>query len=460
MVLDGIDSFNKAISSNEIILVEFYAPWCGHCKRLEPEYEKAAQELKGTKGVLAKINGDAEHNKPLLTTYGVQAFPTLKLFKKGAQVMDFTGERTVGNIVSFMKRQSKPSLTSVSTADEIRSFSQDEKVVIVGFFPDRTSPEYEQFKKASDALGNDYRFCEVVGNPQVNREYGVTSLDVVILKQFDERENRLGSKNFKDLIGFIRRYAVPIIDEVTPENYRSYVDSGVPLVYIFVDLSVSGQREKCEDQVRNIAKQTKGKINWVFIDWKKFAKHGEKLGLSGIVVPAMAIEEFNTGKHFAFDENLEITTDHVSSWVNKYLDGTLQSTIKSDPIPESNDGPVKVVVAKSFNDIVLDTTRDVLVEFYAPWCGHCKQLAPIYEELGKSFQDISSVVIAKMDATTNEVDPKYGVKGYPTIKMFPADNKNAPIEYIGDRTQEDLFSFVKQEASIKFEASSVGKDEL
>ena len=54
------------------------------------------------------------------------------------------------------------------------------------------------------------------------------------------------------------------------------------------------------------------------------------------------------------------------------MDGKIEPSIKSEPIPESQDGPVKVVVAHNYDDIVLDDSKDVLLEFYAPWCGHCK----------------------------------------------------------------------------------------
>jgi thiol-disulfide isomerase/thioredoxin len=67
-----------------------------------------------------------------------------------------------------------------------------------------------------------------------------------------------------------------------------------------------------------------------------------------------------------------------------------------------NDGDVKIVVSNSFDDIVLDETKDVLLEVYAPWCGHCKKLEPEYNRLGEVLRNIPSIVISKMDGTKNE----------------------------------------------------------
>ena len=60
----------------------------------------------------------------------------------------------------------------------------------------------------------------------------------------------------------------------------------------------------------------------------------------------------------------------------------------------------------------------MLVEFYAPWCGHCKALEPTWAKLADHFADRDDIVIAKSDATTNEFDG-VDVQGFPTLKFFP-----------------------------------------
>ncbi|KPP78309.1 hypothetical protein Z043_102197 [Scleropages formosus] len=94
-----------------------------------------------------------------------------------------------------------------------------------------------------------------------------------------------------------------------------------------------------------------------------------------------------------------------------YFAGKLKRFLKSEPRPENNNGPVKVVVAETFEEIVNDPTKDVLIEFYAPWCGHCKNLEPKYTELGEQLADDHNIVIAKMDATANDVPSNYDVQG-------------------------------------------------
>ena len=83
--------------------MEFYAPWCGHCKNLQPAYEKAAKSLEGLAKVAA-VDCDEESNKPFCGQFGVQGFPTLKIIKPGKTpgkpiVEDYNGQRTAKGIV-------------------------------------------------------------------------------------------------------------------------------------------------------------------------------------------------------------------------------------------------------------------------------------------------------------------------------------------------------------------------
>ena len=90
----------------------------------------------------------------------------------------------------------------------------------------------------------------------------------------------------------------------------------------------------------------------------------------------------------------------------------------------------------------------MLVEFYAPWCQHCKEFLPKYEKLGYKVRRVDSLIIAKIDATANEVKG-FNIRGYPTIKFFPAKNKKG-IDYKGELETDELYKFIKAKATHKF----------
>lgn len=121
--------------------------------------------------------------------------------------------------------------------------------------------------------------------------------------------------------------------------------------------------------------------------------------------------------------------------------------MKSEPLPASNNEPVKVLVGRNFDEIVNDPTKDVLIEFYAPWCGHCKSLAPKYDELATKLKGETNIVIAKMDATANDVPPYFDVKGFPTLYFVPRDSKQAPKQYQGGREVNDFIKYLAKEAT-------------
>ena len=88
-----------------------------------------------------------------------------------------------------------------------------------------------------------------------------------------------------------------------------------------------------------------------------------------------------------------------------------------------------------------------MLVFYAPWCGHCKQLLPKYEEAAKKLKEKNpKVVLARMDATENEVE-SVTIHGFPTIKFYPGNKKDqAPMDYNGERTVDGIIKFIKANA--------------
>merc|ERR1711915_110746 len=155
-------------------------------------------------------------------------------------------------------------------------------------------------------------------------------------------------------------------------------------------------------------------------------------------------------------EDDKIEAENIKAFVAKFLAGELKQHLMSAEVPEDWDKEgVKVLVGKNFHEVAMDEKKNVLVEFYAPWCGHCKQLVPVWDKLGEKYKDHESIVIAKMDSTANELE-EIKVQGFPTIKLFKSGS-NEIIDYNGERTEACFSKFLDEHTAKSGEAA---KDEL
>eukprot|EP01126_Amoeba_proteus_P039684 TRINITY_DN41_c0_g1_i1.p1 TRINITY_DN41_c0_g1~~TRINITY_DN41_c0_g1_i1.p1 ORF type:complete len:210 (+),score=42.57 TRINITY_DN41_c0_g1_i1:1040-1669(+) len=197
--------------------------------------------------------------------------------------------------------------------------------------------------------------------------------------------------------------------------------------------------------VSQVAQQFKGQL---LVAQKFGPSPAISWGASGALPTAILVPARKGSDYVIWNEDTEgpLTTESLTNFVTAARAGTYSSYIKSEPLPEDNDGPVTVVVGKTLNDYI-HNEKDVFIEFYAPWCGHCKNLAPIWEELGASYKDDDDIVIAKIDATANKVPNALGVTGFPTLIFFNSNGRQSL--YNGKRTLDDMKQFVESRRTSK-----------
>lgn len=206
--------------------------------------------------------------------------------------------------------------------------------------------------------------------------------------------------------------------------------------------------ETITEAARSVAQPFRNKVLFVTIDAKEedHQRILEFFGMKKEEVPAARLIKLEEDMAKYKPETEELTADNLKAFVESFLAGDLKQHLLSQDVPEDWDKtPVKTLVASNFDAVVFDKTKDVLVEFYAPWCGHCKQLSPIFDKVGEHFEKSDNIVVTKMDATANELEHTK-ITSFPTLKLYTKDD-NKVIEYNGPRTFEGLVTFLESGGS-------------
>lgn len=445
------ENFDETIKNNENVIVEFFAPWCGHCKTLAPHYEKAAKTLFDEGIVLASV--DATVYAELGNKFDVKGYPTLKVFKNGV-VSEYKGGRTEDTIVSYARKTFGPPAVEIEDLKK----AKDAKVAVVAFLAEKSGPEYDAFI-AHAKTDQDIPYYYTTSAELAQAE-GVTVPGVKLFKSFDEKFNVLDTPFTQENIAtFVTANSVPTVIPFSMEVVQEIFGSKVGrAAFLFRN---SEQASALDAIVHKVASAFRGLAVFTTADYSE-PRLNQYIGVDAATGPHFIIVETPQGGAIRrFPLSLEVIEENLSKLLHDYKSGSLKPTLKSDPIPESNDGNVKVIVGKNFESIVMDPTKDVLLEVYAPWCGHCKKLEPTWNELGAAFAKDSSVVIAKMDGTTNEVDG-LSAQSFPTILFYPAGTKTvAGTPYEGGRDLSNFKDFILQrKAAAGGESQTDAHDEL
>jgi protein disulfide-isomerase A6 len=207
----------KVFSTEHVWLVEFFAPWCGHCKNLAPEYEKAANNLKGIVRVGA-VNCDEQQE--LCGTFQVKGFPTIKLFpskltevpkQKGAYHKvpeDYQGPRSAAGLANFALSKLPSFVVPVTSSNLEKFLGQELPKALLFTNKDKTSDLYI-------ALSIDFHHRMVLGeakhsDKKLVEQYGVTNFPtLLVIKDGQEPVKYDGKLSHEPLFKFLSQFAAP-----------------------------------------------------------------------------------------------------------------------------------------------------------------------------------------------------------------------------------------------------------
>jgi len=413
-------------------------------QKLAPEYAKAAQILAKDDPPLYVGKVDATIHGDLAKKFDVSGYPTLKFFVNGSPT-EYNGGRTEPEIVSWLRKKTGPAAKELNTHAEVEEWNKRNEVGVVFFGNHDNFSVFESVARSSE--DQQFAYCK---SDDCLTHFNAKNGQVVLFKKFDNLRNDLTEYTQESLNTFLNEHSHPLVMKFDEKCAQLIFGKATPGIFFYRDPN-SSDAQKYQDLALSLAQHLKGKLKVIVTGIKDGLEQrlAEYVGVTDKDLPSVRIHDTRSDLK-KYNMNGDINETNILQFVKDWESGSLKAHLKSEEIPEKNDEPVKILVGKNFNDIVMDPTKDVLVEFYAPWCGHCKKLAPIYDELAKKIQHTNpNIVIAKMDSTLNEVD-SVSIQGFPTLKYWPAGKKDAPMDYEGERDLNGFLAFFEKHATTKF----------
>ncbi|GLJ30324.1 hypothetical protein SUGI_0599850 [Cryptomeria japonica] len=399
----------------------------------------------GSPILLAKLDGD-RHTRAA-SKYGIKGFPSLLFFVNGTW-QSYTGGFTGDEIVIWARKKTGVPTVRLSSSSEAEEFSKRNQTLAVGLFKKFEGIAYEEFVKAARE-DNDVQFVEVDNlevakflSPEMNHLPNSLGLIKSEPENFVLFEGEFKKEN---ILQFVELNKHPLITRVNAHNSARVLSSPIKLqVLIFAE---PHDHESIISVSQAAAKNYKSKMIFLLIDSTDENLAKPLLTLFGLepTKPTVTAFDNSVGSKYLLESN--ITPLALEDFCSKLYAGNLLPYYKSEPIPTENKGDVQDVVGKTFDDIILKSSEDVLLEVHAPWCVNCKAVTKLMEKVAKHFKGETSLVIARIDGSSNE-HANFQVNNYPSLLFYRAGKKEAPINVSTKSSLKDLIQFIKENAGL------------
>jgi protein disulfide-isomerase A1 len=452
------DNTKRLIDGNEYVMVLGYAPWCARSAELMPRFAEAATDLKeiGSSVLMAKIDG--ERYSKVASQLEIKGFPTLLLFVNGTS-QSYTGGFSSEEIVIWVQKKTGASTIKLDTVDEASGFLKKHHTFILGLFEkSEDSSGHDEFVKAA-SLDNEIQFVETSSidvakllfpNLKTNNVFvGLVKTEAEKYTSYD------GPCQAEKIVEFLNSNKFPLVTKLTESNTVRVYSSPVKLqVMVF---SKTDDFESLAQPLEDIARKFKSKLMLIYIDISN-----ENLAMPFLTL--FGIEDAKKTVVAAFDNNLNskylLESDPSPSNIEEFCFGLAHGTVsayyKSQPIPDNQNASVVAVVGRTFDEVVLRSSENVLLEVHTPWCINCEALSKQVEKLSQHFKGFENLVFARIDASANE-HPKLTVDDYPTILLYKTGEKENPLKLSTKSSAKDMAVLINKELKWKDQS---GKDEL
>jgi len=463
------NNFNSVVDGSNNVLVEFYAPWCGHCKNLEAEYERVGKTFsKKDNVIIARIDG-TDH-RSLMDKYNVRGYPTLKWFPKGSTEPDeFDGKRTGEGIVEFIN--TRTGLTKTLKGPTITERISEKVKVIKDDIADKvheatdyvmgrtgTTPEEVAEATKDAAIGAAAVVSEqavgATGTLKDKASHASTQASHKLNEAADTlKEKRDAASEKLHETKETASAKLHHTKETAADKIEEAKDSA--------EVAAATLGEKISEKVRSATEAVKEKVN----DAKDYVKgrHTPSEKAAGKAQDAAeyvknqastasdtAAGKMQEAKEYVRDKSAAASDTVTEKWeeTKDYVAG--KTTDVSDHVSRTIGGLTSYVIEltpSNFDDIVKDPENFVLVDFYSTKARHGDSLRSTWDKLAHVFSNDQNVVVARLDGEKyHNLAQEYGVKKYPTVKFYTyGDNKEGEV-YDGKMHVKDIVNFMNRKA--------------